>query len=167
MLARAHERDDGEMHRRHAARGAHRADAVLQRRQPLLQHRRGGIGDARVDVAGAFEIEQRGRVVGVLEHVGRGLIDRHGAGAGDRVGMLSGVEAQGFEGGRLWRWHVRLAGQEKHGDYGTNRPAPVNRAACVAAAFFARPRGREVRVFGHLTDRMRFFSSRNRKRGTL
>ena len=38
----------------------------------------------RVDMPGAFQVEQRRGVVGVLEHVGGGLIDRHGARAGHR-----------------------------------------------------------------------------------
>ena len=40
VAARAHQRGDGEMQRRLAAGGADGADAALQRRQPLLQHRR-------------------------------------------------------------------------------------------------------------------------------
>ena len=57
----------------------------------------GRIGDARIDVAGALEVEQRGGVVGILEHVGRGLVDRHRAGAGRGIGMLARMQAQGFE----------------------------------------------------------------------
>ena len=38
MVAGIHQRRDTQMHRRHAARRADRADAILQRRQPLLEH---------------------------------------------------------------------------------------------------------------------------------
>jgi hypothetical protein len=48
---------------------AHRADAIFQRREALLQHRRGRIGNAGVDMTGAFQVEQAGGVVGVVEHV--------------------------------------------------------------------------------------------------
>ena len=45
-----------------------RADAVFQCREPLLQHRNGRIGDACINVAGTFQVEQRRGVVGVLKH---------------------------------------------------------------------------------------------------
>ena len=83
-----------EMQRRLAAGGGHRADAALERRDALLQHRHGRVGDARVDVPGALQVEQRGRVLGVVEHVGRGLVDRHRARARRRVGPLPGVQAR-------------------------------------------------------------------------
>ena len=82
VVAGIQERRDGQMQRCHAARGADRADAGFQCCEPLFEHRGRRVGDARVDVAGAFEVEQRGGVVGILEHVGRGLVDRHRAGAG-------------------------------------------------------------------------------------
>ena len=110
MVARAQQGRDGEMHRRLAARGADRADALLQRGEPLLQHRGGRVGDAGVDVAGALQVEQRRGVVGVLEHVGRGLVDRHRARAGHRVGLLAGMQAQGLERGRFRSGHAGLAG---------------------------------------------------------
>ena len=43
MIAGAQQRGDGEVHRRHAARGAHGADAVFERREPFLQHGGGRI----------------------------------------------------------------------------------------------------------------------------
>ena len=43
MVAGAKQGGDRQMQRRHAARGADRADATLQRGQPLFQHRRGRI----------------------------------------------------------------------------------------------------------------------------
>src|SRR6266702_5903054 len=55
-------------------------------------------------------------MVGILEHVGRGLIDRHRAGAGDGVRALAGMQAQGFKGRRFWCGHAglveSLGGQE-------------------------------------------------------
>ena len=89
-----HQRGDGEMQRRLAAGGRHRADAAFQRRDALLQHGDGRVGDARIDVPGPLQVEQRGRVLGVVEHVGGGLVDRHGARAGGRIGPLAGMQAQ-------------------------------------------------------------------------
>ncbi len=105
MIAGAQQRGDGKMHRRHAACGAHGADAVFERRKPLFQHRRRRIGNPRVDVAGALQIEQTGRVIGIVEHVRGGLIDRDGARTCHRIGMLAGMQAQGLEGGRFRRGH--------------------------------------------------------------
>ena len=41
--------------------------------------------------------EQVGGVLGVVEDVGGGLVDRHGARAGGRVGRLAGVQGEGLE----------------------------------------------------------------------
>ncbi|MEY9604659.1 hypothetical protein AB7M74_000202 [Bradyrhizobium japonicum] len=106
VIAGIEQRCDGQMQRGHAARGADRADAAFERREPLLQHTGGRIGDARIDVAGALQIEQRGGVVGILEHVGRGLVDRHRAGAGRGIRMLARMQAQGLEGRRFRRRHA-------------------------------------------------------------
>ena len=109
MLAGAEERRDGKMQRRHSARRAHRADALLERGEPLLQHRGRRIGDARVDMAGALEVEQTGRMIGVVEQVRRGLVDRDRARTRDGIGVLSGMQAQGLEGGRFRGGHGLLA----------------------------------------------------------
>ena len=94
VSARIHQRRDGEVERRLPARRADRADAAFERRDPLLQHRHRRVGDARVDVAGALEVEERRRLLGVVEDVGGGLIDRHRARAGHRIRLLPRVEAQ-------------------------------------------------------------------------
>ena len=61
MPAGAHQGRDREVERGLAARGRDRADPALERGDALLQHRRGRVRDARVDVAGALEVEQRRR----------------------------------------------------------------------------------------------------------
>ena len=106
MVAGTQQRSDGEMHRRHAACGANRADAIFQRRQAFLQHGRRRIGNACVDVAGALQVEQACGVIGIVEHIRGGLIDRHGTRACNRVGMLPGVQAQSLEGGRFRSGHT-------------------------------------------------------------
>ena len=78
-------------------RRGERADAALEARHALLEHRGGRVHDPRVDVAEAVEVEEVGRVLGVLEDVGRRLVDRHGPRAGDRVDALAGVERAGVE----------------------------------------------------------------------
>ncbi len=115
VAARPHQGGDGEMQRRLAARGADRADAALERREPLLEHGDGGIGDARIDVAGLLEIEERGGVVAVAEDVARRLIDRHGARAGDGIGPLPGMERQRGKFGKLGVGHGGSAQRRKGG----------------------------------------------------
>ena len=56
-----------------------------------------GLVRRRVDVAELLQIEQSCRVVDVVEHVGRGLVDRHGPRAGGRIGLGAGVHRQGLE----------------------------------------------------------------------
>ena len=104
--ARTHQRGDDEMQRRLAAGGGDRADAALQRRDALLQHRHRRVGDARIDVPGALQVEQGGGVLGVVEHVGRGLVDRHRPRARGRVGPLAGVQGERVEAWSLavWSW---------------------------------------------------------------
>ena len=53
-------------------------------------------------MAGALEVEQGRRLVGVGEHVGGGLVDRHRAGAGRRVGPLPGMQRERVGLGRAW-----------------------------------------------------------------
>ena len=119
---------DGQMHCGHAARRRDRADAVFQRRQPLLQYRDRRIGDAGIDVAGAFEVEQCGGVVGILEHVRRGLVDRDRARSRHGIGMLSRMEGQGFKAGRLRCGHVGLwrCGGARCATLGKGASAPSN-----------------------------------------
>ena len=80
----------------------------------LLEDVAGGVHDAGVDVAGFLQREEPGGVIGVLEHVRGGLVDGHGAGAGDRVGLLPGMQLPGGEtkgtGDFLWGGHGNLSG---------------------------------------------------------
>ena len=48
-----------------------------------------------------LEGEQVGGVLGAVEDVGGGAVDRHGAGVGGGVGRVAAVEAEGFEFHRL------------------------------------------------------------------
>ena len=99
--------DDGEMQRRLAAGGADRADAALERGDPLLQHRDGRVGDPAVDVAGALQVEQarpRGRCRG-KRRTSSGRSARRARRS--RVGLLPGVQAQRVE---LQKWAVGHAG---------------------------------------------------------
>ena len=91
------DRGDRQVQRGLAARGRDRSDAAFQGRHPLLEHGVGGVGDARVDVPAALHVEERRGVVRVAEHEGRGEIDRNRARAGDRIGPLSGVQAERVE----------------------------------------------------------------------
>ena len=88
----AGEVEDGIIERRLAGAGGERLDAALERGDALLQHDGGRVADAAVAVALDFEVEQRGAMVGAVERIGDGLIDRHGHGPGGRVGVVSAVD---------------------------------------------------------------------------
>ena len=57
----------------------------------------GRVHDARVDVADLGQREQVGRVLGVAELVRGRLVDRHGPGAGGRVGLLTRMDLPRLE----------------------------------------------------------------------
>ncbi len=70
-----------------AAREQQCARAALERGETLLDDRLRRVLDAGVDVAELGQREEVGRVVGAVEHVRRGLVDRRGAGLRHRVGL--------------------------------------------------------------------------------
>ena len=63
--------------RRLARRQRQRRHAAFHRRDALLQHVVGRVHDAGVDVAQFLQAEQVGGVLGAVELVRRGLVDRH------------------------------------------------------------------------------------------
>ena len=74
-------------------------NAALKRGNALFEDADGGVGQAAVDVAGLGQAEAAGSGGGVLEHVGRRQVDRHGAGISGWIGLLlAGVDLQGFKG---------------------------------------------------------------------
>ena len=86
VRSRAHQRGDRQVQRRLAAGRGDRADAAFERRHPLFEHRVGRIADARINMARALEVEQRGGMVAGFEYEGGCEVDRHRARAGCRVG---------------------------------------------------------------------------------
>ena len=72
--------------------------AALERGDTVLKDTLGGVGQTAVDVAGIGKAKAVGGVLGVAEHVARGLIDRHGASIGCGIGaLLANVQLQGVE----------------------------------------------------------------------
>ena len=97
VVPRAAEGQDGLRLRRVPAARRQCADAAFEAGDALLQHVGRRIHDAGVDIAELFQGEQIGRVLRALELVAGGLIDRHRAAAGGRVGLLAGVKLAGGE----------------------------------------------------------------------
>ena len=97
VRASPHKRHDGEMQGRVTAGGCHSTDAAFKRRHALFQHRDGRIRNPRIDVPGPLQVEQRGRMFGVPEHIGCGLVDRHRAGACIAVRLLAGMQRERVE----------------------------------------------------------------------
>ena len=64
----------------------------------VLKDALGGVGQTAVDVTGVGKTKAVGGVLGVAEHIARGLVDRHGTGVGCRIGaLLANVQLQGIE----------------------------------------------------------------------
>ena len=73
-------------------------NAALESGNALFKDIFGGVGQAAVDVAGIAQAETVSGVLGVVENVGSGLVDRHGAGIGDRVSLLlADVQLKGLK----------------------------------------------------------------------
>jgi len=85
--------DDREMQRRLAGADRERGDAALELGDALLEHRIRRIVDAAVAEALDLEIEERGAMVGAVEGVGRGLVDRHGNRVRGGFGLVAGVNS--------------------------------------------------------------------------
>ena len=79
-----------------AGRHRERRDAAFQRGEALLQRILRRVHDAGVDVAEFLQREQVGRVLGAVELVGRGLIDRHRDGIGGAVAAPAGMQRERF-----------------------------------------------------------------------
>ena len=80
-----------EMQRRLAGRDRERADAAFEFGDALFKNRGGRIGDPAVAIAFGLEVEQGGAMIGAVEGIGGGLIDRNGDGLGGRIGVVAGV----------------------------------------------------------------------------
>ena len=84
-------------------RGCARCDgqtcgAAFEGCDAVFEHALGGVGQAAVDVAWIRQPETGLGVVEIMEHVAGGLVDRHRAGIGCRIGLLlADVKLQGFE----------------------------------------------------------------------
>jgi hypothetical protein len=83
--------DKGEMQRCLPRRDRERADTAFEFADAFLEHRGRRIGDTAVAKAFRFEIEQGRAVIGAVERIGDGLVDRDGNGLGGRIGLVAGV----------------------------------------------------------------------------
>ncbi len=79
-----------------SGRHAERAHAALEFGDPLFQHIGGRIGNARIAIAGHFQIEQCRAVLGAVEGIRRRLVDRHSDGFGRGVGVEASVNCNCF-----------------------------------------------------------------------
>ena len=81
-----------------AGRDGQARGAAFEGRDAVFEHALGGVGQTAVDVARVRQSEAGLGVVEVVEDVAGGLVDRHRAGVGGRVGLLlADVQLQGFE----------------------------------------------------------------------
>ena len=124
VVTSLHEVGDGQKLRRLARGGGHRSHTALQRRHPLFKDIGGGVHQAGVDVPEFLQPKKIGAVLGVIEDVGGGLINRNRTGIGGGIRLLASVQLKRFK---------PLA----HQCSGTHRPFlasryPPSRAAAAA-----------------------------------
>ena len=97
LVARLHQREKDQELRGMARGGGDRGAAAFEARDPLFEHRDRRVVQPRIDVAEIVQVEERGGVVDIVEHIGRGLVDRGRARAGCRVGCRTGMHRARFE----------------------------------------------------------------------
>src|SRR5204863_5849873 len=96
MAAELGEIDRRIMHGRLPRAHTERIDAAFERGEAALEHGGRRIADARVAIALDLEVEQRRAMVGAVEGIGDGLIDRHGDRLGRRVDLVAAVNGDGL-----------------------------------------------------------------------
>ena len=97
VLAGAHQRVQRQQLRGMTGRHGKAGAAAFQCRHALFEHRGGGVHQAGIDVAEDLQVEQGCRMVGIFEHIGRGLVDRGRARARCRIRRGAGMNAEGIE----------------------------------------------------------------------
>ena len=97
LVARLHQGEEDQELRGMPRGGGEGGAAAFEARDPLFQHRDRRVGQPRIDVAEIVQVEERGGVVDIVEHIGGGLIDRRRAGAGHRVGRGAGMNGARLE----------------------------------------------------------------------
>jgi len=85
--------------------------AAFKRCNAVFQHCLRRVHDARIDVAEFLQAEQARGMVHVIKDIGRGLVDRRGAGAGGGVRRGAGMDGAGGK---------ALFAHEKNSLYGLN-----------------------------------------------
>ncbi len=65
------------------------SNAALERGDTVFEDALGGVGQTTVDVTGVGKAKAVGGVLGVAEHIARGLVDRHTARESDAGSALS------------------------------------------------------------------------------
>jgi len=74
------------------------SNAALECGDTVLEDALGRVGQTAVNVTGVGKTKAVGGVLGVAEHIARGLVDRHGAGIGCGIGaLLTNMKLQGVE----------------------------------------------------------------------
>ena len=88
--------DEGEVQRGLSGRNRERADAALELADALFENCAGRIGDAAVAKAFGLQIEEGRAVVGAVEGVGGGLVDRHRDCVRGGLYFIAGVNSDRF-----------------------------------------------------------------------
>ncbi len=108
-----------------AGADAQRLEPALERGDALLQHRIGRVVDAGVAEPVDLEVEQRRPVLGAVERVGDGLIDRHRHRLGGGLDVVAAVDRNGLAFHSLTWWPDPSG--PRHGSMGAPSPSRGHR----------------------------------------
>ena len=92
VAAHRREVEHGVVQRRLAGTHTQRLDAAFERGDAALKHGGRRVADTAVAVTLGFEVEQGGAVIGTVEFVGDGLVDRDRDRPGCRFGLVTAVD---------------------------------------------------------------------------
>ncbi len=124
---------DREVLRGLTGRQEQRGDAAFECGDALLHDVLRRVHDPGVDVARLGEAEQRGRMLGAVERVRRGLVDRQRPRVGGDIGCLASVDLLGLERPTrrrvFWRAHRKRTSISSGGPSRTDPRLPVT-ASC-------------------------------------
>ena len=87
--------EHGQQVRRLTGGGEHRAHAAFQRGNFIFHHLYGGVGNARIHVAGHRQVEQLAQMLGGIVFIGRALVDGQNAGLAV-FRLIARLDALGF-----------------------------------------------------------------------
>ena len=93
LISRLSDIDDGVKHRTGTRSDTQTGGSALEGSHPLLEYIGSWVHQAGVNIAQLAQTKEIGGMLGVVKHIGAGLVQRYGTGIGGGVGLVASMEA--------------------------------------------------------------------------